>query len=548
MDDAAPKGKTPENDFAFAEAVAVEGQLGMELEAELPQTPPLPPPPGAAGAGAAAGGSEMRVAVFNALKLSLSLVGTLLVAIVIQFLIPRYVGLQSYGKISFAETYAASFFVFTTFGIDSYIRKEVSTRLSHANDFWAGFWLLRIASTLVCIACMAWGLSGMHKGALEWRLVAIFAVGQLVYVHNFTVAALLQAASSVNELSLWNVASKLLWGGGVWLGLVFGAPLEMVAATFTLGEIIKAVALSGVCRRKLNLVWRVDVAATWIAVLASMPYFLNYMANRTYTYLNVLLLSGMTDDSEVGWYNAASKISQMMGFFLPVLQAVLVPMAARLGKKDIEAMNALMRDTVRLVIVAGTLVSLLVTLHADTLALGALGGAFGESSKTLAVLGPMFVLTYLATLASMHLIQLDRIWTVVKVSIVSLVLSVVLTGPFIYWGYHWGAGWAGAMSAAASICTEALTAVITFILLGKAAVDRRLWRVLGMTALVCGSVTGLHYVTAVLGLWRVPLEIVVYSALALATGALPWADVRRTVENAVRSRRRDAGPHQKAAT
>ena len=547
MDDAAPKGKTPENDFAFAEAVAVEGQLGMELEAELPQTTPSPPP-GAAGAGVAAGGSEMRVAVFNALKLSLSLVGTLLVAIVIQFLIPRYVGLQSYGKISFAETYAASFFVFTTFGIDSYIRKEVSTRLSHANDFWAGFWLLRIASTLVCIGCMAWGLSGMHKGALEWRLVAIFAVGQLVYVHNFTVAALLQAASSVNELSLWNVASKLLWGGGVWLGLVFGAPLEMVAATFTLGEIIKAVALSGVCRRRLNLVWRVDVAATWIAVLASMPYFLNYMANRTYTYLNVLLLSGMTDDSEVGWYNAASKISQMMGFFLPVLQAVLVPMAARLGKKDIEAMNALMRDTVRLVIVAGTLVSLLVTLHAEPLALGALGRAFGESSKTLAVLGPMFVLTYLATLASMHLIQLDRIWTVVKVSIVSLVLSVVLTGPFIYWGYRWGAGWAGAMSAAASICTEALTAVITFILLGKAAVDRRLWRVLGMTALVCGSVTGLHYVTAVLGLWRVPLEIVVYSALALATGALPWADVRRTVENAVRSRRRDAGPHQKAAT
>lgn len=546
MNDPAPKDPARDNDFAFAEAVAVEGTMGPELEAELPHA--APPPLRPTGGAGAPRGSEMRRAVFNALKLSLSLVGTLLVAVVVQLLIPRYVGLENYGKLSFAEAYAASFFTFTTFGIDSYIRKEVSVRLSHANDFWAGFWLLRLAATLVCLVCMVVGLQGMHKGAVEWRLVGIFALGQVVYVHNFTVAALLQSASEVNELSLWNVASKLLWGGGVWLGLVFGAPLELVATLFTAGELIKAVALSSVCKRKLHLVWQVNLAATRVAVFASLPYFLNYMANRTYLLLNVILLSGMTNDSEVGWYNGASKISGMMGFFLPVLQAVLVPMAARLGKKDVEAMNALMRDTVRLVVVAGTLVSLLATLHAETMALGALGRSFGESTATLAVLGPMFVLTYLATLGSMHLIQLERIWTVVKVSLVSLTLSVVLTVPFIHWGYGWGPGWASAMSAAASICTEALTAVITFSLLGRAAVDLRLWRVLGMTALVCSSVTGLHYATAMLGLWRVPLEVVAYLGLAVATGALPWSDVRRTFKNAVRSRRRGAGPQQRAQT
>ena len=481
---------------------------------------------------------EARVVLFNSIKLSLSLLGTLVVAFAVRFLIPRYTGPAAFGQLNFADAYAASFFVFTTFGVDSYIRKEVSTRLEHANDFWAGFWLLRLASAVLVAGLMAYGLKEMNKGTVEWRLAYIFALGQIAFVHNFTVSALLHAASEVNELSVWNVASKLLWGGGIWSSLVMGWPLEMIAVAFLVSEGAKAVVLSRVVRQKLRLQWHIDLKATWIVMAASFPYFLNYMCHRTYEKLNVSMLSAMTDDKEVGWYAAATNIATISLLFLPILQAVIVPLAARTGKKSTEAMNELMRNAVRLVVVFGTLISLVIMLNADAMVHYAFGEGFAESAQSLRMLAPMFPLTYLAVLGAMHLIQLERIWTMIRVSLFALIVNPLLNAPLIMVGYRMGPGWAGGMSALASICTEGANAILTFWILGSAAVDRRLARVLGRTALCCGTVVCAHWLATPLGLWRLPLETLLYLGLAVASGAMPIDDLRRTVQNARQARDR----------
>lgn len=484
------------------------------------------------------GAKETRVAIINGLKLSLSLVGTLIVAFAVRFMIPRYTGPAAFGQLNFADAYAMSFFVFTSFGIDSYIRKEVSTRIEHANDFWAGFWLLRLASAVLICVGMAIGLHYMHKGPFEWRLAFIFALGQIAFVHNFTVTSLLHAASEVNELSMMNVVSKLLWGGGIWLSLVMGWPLEMVAVSFLLSESIKAIYLSQVTRKKLHLRWHVDMRATWLVVVASFPYFLNYMCHRTYEKLNVTMLSAMTNDSEVGWYAAATNIATISLLFLPILQAIIVPMAARTAKKSTEAMNEIMRTAVRLVVFLGTLISLVLMLNAQTLVDHAFGAGFGESAISLRMLAPMFPLTYLAVLGAMHLIQLERIWTMIKVSLAALVINPLLNAPLIIVGFGMGPGWAGGMSAFASICTEGANAAITFYILGQAAIDARLWRVLFKTLIICGIVSCVHLMLPSFGAWRIPLEGVLYVGLGLATAALPYQEIKTTVQNAIAARRK----------
>jgi O-antigen/teichoic acid export membrane protein len=480
---------------------------------------------------------ETRLAIINSIKLSLSLVGTLVVAFAVRFMIPRYVGPAAFGQLNFADAYAMSFFVFTTFGIDSYIRKEVSTRLDHANEFFAGFFLMRLAAALLICGMMAVGLHWMNKGPLEWRLAFIFAAGQIAFVHNFTVTSLLHAASEVNELAWMNVISKILWGGGIYAGLVLGWPLEMIAVWFLVSEGTKAVYLSRICQQKLHLRWKIDMRATWVVVVASFPYYLNYMCHRTYEKLNVSMLSAMTNDNEVGWYSAATNIATISLLFLPILQAVVMPMAARTAAKSTEAMNEIMRGAVRLVVVSGTLISLVLMLHADWMVAHAFGPGFSQSALSLQMLAPMFPLTYLAVLGAMHLIQLDRIWTMIKVSLAALIINPLLNGPLILLGYKMGDGWAGAMSALASICTEGPNAAITFYILGNAAVDKRFWAVLAKTLAICAVVTGLHYATPSLGIWRIALEVALYGILAMGSGALPMADIQRMIRDAVNARK-----------
>ncbi|RYF32093.1 MAG: hypothetical protein EOO38_31295, partial [Cytophagaceae bacterium] len=342
--------------------------------------------------------------------------------------------------------------------------------------FWAGFWLLRLAASAVIFAIMGTVLSHSNKGALEWRLVFLFGLGQVAFVHNFTVTSLLHAASEVNELAFMNVLSKLLWGGGIAAALLIGwHPLEMVALAFLLSEVLKAVYLSKVTQRKLGLVWRVDMVATWAMLAASFPYYLNYLGHRTYEQLNVSIISFMTNDSEAGWYGAAKNIATISLLFLPIFQAVVVPMASRTAAKSTEALNELMRGAVRLTVVAATFFSILIILEADLLVQKAFGPGFAESAISLRMLAPMFPLTYLATLGAQHLIQLERIWTMVIVSLMALVANFVLNVAFIKLGQGAAPGWAGGMSSLASICTEAANALITFTVLGEAAIDRRLF-------------------------------------------------------------------------
>lgn len=479
---------------------------------------------------------EVQLAFANAIKLSLSLIGTIAVAVIVRIFVPRYLGPAGFGQLSFADAFAATFFTFATFGVDTYIRKEIATRPEHANDFYAGFFVLRLLASAAIFGIMALSLWAMGKGALEWRLAFIFALGQVAFIDNYTLSAFLQAASQVNELAWMNVASKILWCGSIFAGLLTGWPVEWVAVCFFISEGVKTAYLMWVAHKKLNLRWNIDTKATWAVLVASFPFFVNNIALRIYEKLNIIILSKLSNDTEVGWYSAAMTIAGFSLLFLPVLQAVIMPLASRMASKSVEAMNEVMRGGARLMVVGGTLIALMLMLHAETVAHYAFGKQYEAAALSLKVLAPMFPLTYLATVAALHLIQQDRTWTLIRVSLLAVFLNPLLNAPLIAWGFHMGPGMAGAMSALATVCTELVTVTVNLLLLGKAAVDNRFWHVVLRTLAICAVICGMHWMLKILGIWRIPLELVAYMGLAVVLKTLPLDELRRMIAEARRSR------------
>ncbi|RYF05737.1 MAG: hypothetical protein EOO40_10085 [Deltaproteobacteria bacterium] len=165
------------------------------------------------------------------------------------------------------------------------------------------------------------------------------------------------------------------------------------------------------------------------------------------------------------------------------------------------------------------------------------GKDYSPAAPSLLMLAPQFPLTYLATFGALHLILLNRIYTVIKINLAALIISPFLNAPLIMLGQHWGPGWAGGLAAFASICTEGANAAISFYILGAAAVDRRFWAIMGKTAAICALVTGLHVLLPSWQAWRIPLEVALYLLLAVLLNALPVGDIRRMAMEAVNSRR-----------
>ncbi len=489
-----------------------------------------------AGAEAHDASHEVRLAILNAVKLSLSLIATIAVAIIVRIFVPRYFKPAGFGQLSFAEAYAATFFSFATYGVDTYIRKEIATRPDHANEFYAGFFLLRLATSVVIFGLMAIGLQAMGKGALEWRLAFIFAIGQVAFIDNYTLSAFLQAASQVTELAWMNVVSKILWCAGIFVGLLNGATIEWVAICFFISETIKTVYLMVVAHRRLHLTWDINLRATWDVVKISVPFFLNNIALSIYAKINIILLSKMSTDEEVGWYSAAMTIAGFSLLFLPVLQAVIMPMAARTAKTSEDAMNEVMRGGARLMIVGGTLISLVLMLNAEFIAQRCFGAAYAPAAWSLQMIAPMFPLTYLACVGAMHLIQQERNWTLIKISLVAVILNPLLNAPLIAIGRSMGPGRAGGMSAIATVITELVTVIITLAILGKAAVNRQFWDVVVRTLTICALIIAMHMGLEYFGDWRLPLDVVAYAGLAMLFKTLPIDELRRIIAQARQGR------------
>src|SRR5919201_1165147 len=141
--------------------------------------------------------SDLHLALWNALKLGGSLIGTWTVALAIRFALPRQLGPDLYGVYNFAEAFAASFFVLTTLGIETYVQKEIPLRRKHASDFFGGVVALRVAAMVIILH--------FDGRAFEIRrAVYLFAAGQIFFVANATLAALLHASGTVDGLSVVN--------------------------------------------------------------------------------------------------------------------------------------------------------------------------------------------------------------------------------------------------------------------------------------------------------------------------------------------------------
>jgi len=480
---------------------------------------------------------ETALALRNSVKLGLSLAATLVVAISIRFWLPRALGPEVFGQLHFAESFAVALFLFTSFGVDSYIAKEVATRTSHAEEFLGGTLVLRALLSVVLVGGMYVALPLMGKGELQMVLCSVMAGWQLLFTLNGTLATLLQAKGTVDELSLANAVSKILWGGSIAVGLVFGAGAVFVAWCFLFSELAKAGYLFPLALRRLGIALKIDVAKTRVVVLASIPFFLNTLAHRIYDRIDVQMLSVMVGDEEVGFYGAAANLAMFGLLFIPVVNAVVFPMGSRIAEVSKDELGAVMRGAIRLVIVVGALVTFVLVLHADELAVLLFGERYAPSARSLQMLAPNFPLTYLAVLTSVHLIPLDRVWTVTKISLVGLFLNPVLNYFAIPYGFEWfGVGGGGMGAAFSSMLTEVVASMTTLAVLGREAVDRKLVLTFGKILLLAAVVYGVHRVIPLPGLFRLPFEVIAFVVVAWVTGALPLRRLLETVVSVIRAR------------
>jgi O-antigen/teichoic acid export membrane protein len=465
---------------------------------------------------------DVGTAFRNALQLGTSLVATWSVALFVRFFLPRHLGPERFGLYGFADSLAAAIMGLISFGVDSYIQKEIPVRPQHASDFFGGVVVLRslLAGLAIGVIVAILHLTGRTPQALE--TVAIFGFGYTLYNLNGTLAALLQANTTVSGLALTNPVTKLIWGASVGAGLALGAPLPVLAAAFGLSEALRALILMRIVRRQLDLKLHVDLRAAWAVIVISLPYYLNALVLTVNARLDITTLGFVVhDDTIVGYYAAAANLAGLSLMMVPLMFSVLMPLMTRSFRRSPDEFWAVVRRAIAGLLTVAMPVTLFLALGAELWIRVVFGRAFGQSAVALRALAPQFVFTYVAMLLSMSLIVTGRAWTLTRISVTGLLLNPVLTVALIKICQAW-AGPSAAVAGAAlgAVSTEVIVTIQLLSALRASALDRQNVPLFLRTLLVCGAVTALFFMLAPLGHLRLVVCVVAYAALATLLGAV----------------------------
>ena len=370
--------------------------------------------------------------------LGASLVATWSVALVVRLYLPRHLGPALFGAFNFADTFAATFFIFLGLGVETYIQKVIPVRPRHASDFLGGF---------IAVARDPRRLRHVGDGRRDGAdpPAARGAAGRLRLRRgpaprldrHHAGGALARVARRRGPRRIVNVASKALWGAGVAVAIATRAGLVGLAVAFLVAEAVRMAVLARLARRHLHLELRFEPAAVRAVILASLPFYMNQVANTIYAKVDVSLLTVLTNDTEVGWYGAASNLASLALLVSPLVGAVLLPLLSRAAARSRDELFAILRRVIEAVLLAVMPISLFAGLGRRRLGPAALRPRLraGDAQPAPARAD---LRAHLPRDDQRHgLILLDRAWRVATISLVALFVNPALNLPLVPAALSW---------------------------------------------------------------------------------------------------------------
>lgn len=465
--------------------------------------------------------AEVRTTLRNALKLGSSLVLTLVIGFGVRIALRRFLGPTVIGPVNFADAFATTGFVFLSLGLDTYIRKVVPVTLDKANEFLGTFLVVRFALALVVLAVMLGVLEWMGQPPEVRTLVWAYAGAQLFLSLNQTFTALLQSARTVDGLSVINVVAKLMWAAGFVATMALRWPLVGIPLSVLAAEALKAAVTFALARRHLNLKLTVDWSKLKPVLRSSLAFYVNAVALVVVNRFDVNVLKVQANDTEIGLYSAAAELAQMTFVMTPMVAGVVAPLFARTLAKSLDEYGQVLRRTLELVLTLAFPASLAILVGADFWTRLLLGHQYAASAWALSILGPSFLLTYVAVIVATALNLSGGEWTVTVTSLLSLVLNPALVLALVSLSPSWGVGGGGAACAMAAIATETVVLVAMFWRIGHLALDARLVKRVVKTTLACAAVYAVdRLLLSPLGYARLLVDAALYAGLVLGSGAV----------------------------
>ena len=416
--------------------------------------------------------NSSRTIAKNAGFLMSSQILTWLMSTVWILIIPRHLGATDVGKLELAASLWVITSIMISFGMDTYLNREVARRPDQAGILFSNSMWLRTLFFVVSLIVMAIYV-GLENFPLDTiQLIVIFGVITLIDQYVATCQVTLYGLEQMGPTALGGIAARaisvtlsvilVLMGFGVLAVALVNIP----GSLFNLGIQFYALRrVEGLQLRRFNWLFAREI------LKKSLPFLVLAGSLTFYQRVDFIIISYFVSEEQLGWYGAAGRFLGTLLFIPTVYMTAVFPALSRMQVSVSDSSTKLTRLSFNLLNLVAVPIGLGLLVIANQLVVLVFGPDFAGTGPVLMVMGVVLIFMYQNTIIGMTLIASDRQKPWTRVIIIAAVLTIPLDLIFIPWCQQMFAN--GAIGGAlAFVVTEAYMLTAGIRLLPKGTLNR----------------------------------------------------------------------------
>lgn len=346
----------------------------------------------------------------------------------------RYVGAHGLGLLTFAGSFAGVFAIAMALGTSTVLTRDIARDPARTAELTLAALALRLPIGLLSVGA-GWAVArALGYGPSVRLLVAVSLAAMLAGMLNDALGSALRGLQEIPRQNAAALADKAVLAALVVVLIRVRAPLWMIAGSGGVSALVALLINASAFVPYLKSARPPSRAAVFGLARQGLPFLTTAVFVAVYGNCDALLMSKLSSFEAIGWYGLAKRLGATT-LFLPVaLSGAMLPALSRVFHEDRPAFEAAVRRMFNFVVICAVpFAAVLVMAPGRIIALVTGGGAgFAPAAPVLMILGAAIILWFVSQAASTALIASDRQAALSRITAVSALLCVPVTGTLIF--------------------------------------------------------------------------------------------------------------------
>ena len=363
----------------------------------------------------------------NTVLLIISALINLGISLVTTALIARTIGPELYGKYTFGLTYILLFSVLANFGIETLFVREAARDKDNIRKMIMDILHLKCLLAFLTVGAVIVSAKLLNYPESTIHVICILSIGLFFQILYMTLMSVYRSLEKLSTVAVFSVIFRIVTAVMIVGSLYLGMGLMGIVWTFTIGNALVFLGAYKYFYGDYHILnFRVNPRNWFALITGGFPFYLSALLSMVYYKINILMLSKMQGELEIGYYMAAATLVETLYFMPEAVNNSLFPAFSRIYGMSREALEKTYAKMLKYVLLITAAVCIGCIMVGDKILLLIYGDAFRESVPTLKVLIFLWVFTFFSNMMSYLLFAIRKEKFQVKVMGLACMTNIAL--------------------------------------------------------------------------------------------------------------------------